>query len=373
MKKNYLEACVLGTIILFLGNPIISSTSISVTQEYQTTEFDSDKSTNLGTDPKIIQAIEMVNESLMYEFLWGLLKYGPRRTSTYGCEKAGGWLYQEFEDMQLETRYQEWTHCNFKKYPKFYRSKNIKATLPGNGDLSEELLIVNAHYDTVKDAPGAIDDGAGVAAVLTAAYVLRQFDFNRTIKFVAFSGEEVGLLGSRAYVNEIYEDDPDILVEFNVDGVGYATTAQHGRNITLVPTEDAKWIVNEMKGVNEDYEINFNVRDSWIIEPGGPRRYTSDFYDFVLHGYEAIAFWGSEPYPYWHSPEDTIDKVNFSYLVNITKLIVASLAHMADIDVYYPQIRIGAPRRGVLYFEDRTVKNYRYARTVVIDVVQLVD
>jgi hypothetical protein len=345
---------------------IISSISILIMQKNPTPEVEPDEIKIPGTESKIMEAIEMVNESLVYDFLWGLLKYGPRRTSTDGCERAANYLFKQFEDMGLETRYQEWTKWVIYKYPKFYRSRNIEATLLGNGGLSEEILIVNAHYDTVKYAPGAIDDGTGVATVLTAAYVLSQFDFNRTIKFVTFSGEEVGLLGSRAYVNEIYEDDLDILVEFNLDGIGYATNPK-AKYISLVPTEDAKWIVNEIKNVNEDYEIEFDIKDTNIIEPGGPRQFTSDFYDFVLHGYEAVDFRGLERYPYWHTPEDTIDKVNFGYLVNITKLVVASLAHMADIDVYYPQIRIIAPRRGRLYFEDRTVKNYRYEKTVVID------
>ena len=345
MTKLSKKGFVLGIVILILSGLIISSISILITQKNSTPEVEPDEIKILGTESKIMEAIEMVNESLVYDFLWGLLKYGPRRTSTDGCERAANYLFQQFEDMGLETRYQEWTKWNIYKYPKFYRSRNIEATLLGNGGLSEEILIVNAHYDTVKDAPGAIDDGTGVATVLTAAYVLSQFDFNRTIKFVTFSGEEVGLLGSRAYVNEIYEDDLDILVEFNLDGIGYATNPK-AKYISLVPTEDAKWIVNEIKNANEDYEIEFDIKDANIIEPGGPRQFTSDFYDFVLHGYEAIAFQGLESYPYWHSPEDTIDKINFGYLVNITKLVVASLAHMADIDVYYPQIRIIAPRRG---------------------------
>ena len=54
-------------------------------------------------------------------------------------------------------------------------------------------------------------------------------------------------------------------------------------------------------------------------------------------------------------------------MTNMTKLIVASLAHMADIEVYYPQITIGAPKRGRFYFEDRTFFIFKYERTKVID------
>jgi len=365
MKRMPTKGYVLGIIILIISGPIISATSILTYQEDQTPKGYLNRISNLGTNQKIIEAIEMVSESLLREYLWELtVNIGPRRTSTYGCEKAAKYLYQQFENMGLDTRYQEWSSWNTNLPYRLFRSENIEATLLGNGDLSDEVLIFNAHYDTVKDAPGAIDDGSGVAAVLMAAYVLRQFDFNRTIKFVTFSGEENGLLGSRAYVNEIYDDDTDVLVEFNADMIGYAVTADEGKNLSVSATEDARWIVDEIKHVSNNYEINLNVQGPWIIQPGGNRR-GSDYHDFALHGYEAVAFWESGHYEYGHSPEDTIDKVNFSYLVNMTKLIVASLAH--DIDVYYPQIRIGAPRRGRLYYDDRTIKNLKYEKTWVID------
>ncbi len=335
-------------------------------QESSEEKVDVNKLNEPNIDP-IFELIEKVNESLVDEFLKELtLKIGPRRTGSSGCELAANYIFKQFKKMGLETRYHEWESWTL-NYRKVLRGKNVVATLPGKSELSNEVLFLNAHYDTIKDTPGAIDDGAGTVAVMAAAYALSQYEFNRTIKFVCFSGEENGLLGSRAYVNEIYEDDPDILVEFNLDGLGYATTAKQGNNIQLSSTVDAKWIYEEIKSVNRNYDINFNIRYRKIIKPGGPRVYTSDFYDFVLHGYEAIAFSAAEDYQHWHTPRDTYDKVNISYLTDITKLIVASLAHMADIKVYYPQMEITAPRRGRLYYEDRTVFKFNYDRTVVID------
>jgi hypothetical protein len=51
----------------------------------------------------------------------------------------------------------------------------------------------------------------------------------------------------------------------------------------------------------------------------------------------------------------------------MTKLIVASLAHIADIENTHPQVQIGAPRRGRLYIEDRNIRDFKYDRTWVID------
>ncbi len=367
MKRMSTKGYVFGVIILIISGPIISAASILPLQDNQTTKAELNKCLKIDTSQKIIEAIEMVSESLLYEYLWELtVNIGPRRTSTYGCEKAAKYIYKQFEKMGLDTRYQEWNSWNLNLPYRFFRSKNIEATLQGSGDQSDEVLIFNAHYDTIKDAPGAMDDGSGVVAVLMAAYVLSKFEFNRTIKFVAFSGEENGLLGSRAYVNEIYDNFTDILVEFNADMIGCAYTADEGKKFNASVTEDAKWIVDEIEQVSENYEINLNIDRMHIINPLSNRGW-SDYYDFAKQGYETIAFWESGHYKYGHSTEDTIDKVNFSYLANMTKLIVASLAHMADIEVYHPDIKIGAPRRGRLYYDDRTIKNLKYEKTWVID------
>ena len=366
MKINFVKIFTLFAIFLLLISIIINFTSVLKTQESPEEKVDVDESNEPNTD-QIFEIIEKINESLLDEFLYELtLIIGPRRTGTTGCEIAAEYIFEQFEKMGLETRYQEWESMTL-NLKRLIRSKNVVATLPGKGELSDEVLILNAHFDTVKDTPGAVDDGAGTVAVLAAAYILSQYEFNRTIKFIAFSGEEMGLLGSRAYVNEIYENDPDILVEFNVDGVGYATTDTYANNIYLSPTVDARWICEEIKTINRNYDFDFNIRYGNIIEPGGPRSYTSDFFDFVLHGYEAIAFWGSEPYPYLHTPADTYDKVNLSHLTDVTKLIAASLAHLADYEVNYPYIKISAPRRGRLYFRDLTLLKFNYERTIVID------
>jgi carboxypeptidase Q len=82
-----------------------------------------------------------------------------------------------------------------------YRERNVIADLPG-GASKEEVVLVGAHFDSWDWAQGANDDGAGVAAVLEAARILKSIGVTprRTIRFAFFSGEEQACLGSRAYV-----------------------------------------------------------------------------------------------------------------------------------------------------------------------------
>jgi hypothetical protein len=343
-----------GIAILILSASAISAANTSNNMEIQNT-----------TDPKITNIINLVNESLIRGFLEGLVSYGPRVTGTYGCEKAAEYLFEQFENMGLETRYQNWASFGNRLPLRVYNAKNIEGTLIGK-DPSKEILVFNGHYDSVKISPGANDDGSGIAAILTAAYILKEFEFNRTIKFVAFSGEEQGLFGSRAYAKEAYENNEEIFVEFNADMIGYAEGAR-GRNVSLSSTEDAKWAVNKIKEVNENYNLSLNVKAGWAMIQGGPRM-GSDYHDFLLYGYEAVAFWQSGGgKSYYHTAEDTIAHVNMSYLVNMTKLIVGSLAYLADMENEYPQVKIGSPKRGSLYVEDRILKVFKYEKTLVIN------
>ncbi|MDH7516948.1 MAG: M28 family peptidase [Candidatus Thermoplasmatota archaeon] len=353
-------------LLIFITNILLISVLLSSTT-FSVAEVTTTNSSKPVIDPKIVGIIEMVNETILRTYIQELVNIGPRVTGTYGCEKAAEYIYQQFKNAGLKTRYQYWQSLNNRIPLRFLKDKNVEATHYGTDQNSKEVIVFNAHYDSVKVSPGANDDGSGVAAVLTAAYILSKFEFNRTIKFVTFSGEEQGLLGSRAYAKEAYEKNEDILVEFNADMIGYAKTAQGGRNVSLSFTQDAKWIVDEIKSVNDNYGINFNVKKGWEMKPGGPRM-GSDFHDFILYGYESVAFWQSEfDATYHHNENDTIEHVNFSYLINVTKIIVGSLAHLADMKISYPRIRIETPKHGKLYFEDRILKTFRYDKTIVVD------
>jgi carboxypeptidase Q len=90
-------------------------------------------------------------------------------------------------------------HNTFDQTP--YRERNVIADLPGEG-LKDEVILVGAHFDSWDPGQGANDDGAGVAAVLEAARILKSLGVRprRTIRFAFFSGEEQACLGSRAYV-----------------------------------------------------------------------------------------------------------------------------------------------------------------------------
>ena len=137
--------------------------------------------------------------------------------------------------------------------------RNVTAVLPAKPtSASNRIFIICAHYDTqavrepnwnplTSTAPGANDNGTGVAAMLEIAYLLSRYEYEHEIRFIAFGGEELGFFGSRHYVREVSvtgrngEIEPvreKIVGVFNLDMLGFnwktdlveiiTTTIPHG-------------------------------------------------------------------------------------------------------------------------------------------------
>jgi hypothetical protein len=345
-------------IIFLLTSPIISSLKIT------TEDYDINQESNL--DSKIQQIIDKINETLVTEYMKYLtFEIGCRYTGTYGCEKAAEYIYNQFESMELETKYHDWSDWGNQRHPYFFESQNVEGTLIGTDSNCDDIIIFNAHYDTVEGTVGAVDDGTGTAGVLAAAYVLSQFDFRRTMKFVTFSGEEVGLRGSQAYAREIYDQGTDILVEFNADMIGYAETEESGRAMDVTYTGDSEWIADTMINISENYDLNF-IFNKYEIDSLRKHGW-SDYHSFMELGYEIFCCWEYDRFQYYHEPEDTFDKVNISYLVNMTRHIAATMAVLADMDLEYPQIKIASPARGRVLINDILYKKYDYIKSIIFD------
>jgi hypothetical protein len=294
---------------------------------------------------KISEILSMIDEQLIQEYLQMIVGLGPRKTGTYGCEKAGEYIHQQFTDSGLSTRYQNWTAWKEKLIPERFTSKNVEGTLPGTDPTDTSIIIFNAHYDSVAQGPGANDDGSGTVAVIAAAYALSHFDFKRTVKFVTFSGEENGLFGSQAYTKEAYERNDNILVEINADMIGH----DEGINkMTVTATEDVGWVADIFQAINTNYSIGLNLNRG-TINREGHKLGGSDYSAFLPYSWEAICCWEGDRDTNFHSALDDLSNVNISYLVNTTRIIAATLAYLADIDQTPPQVRITSPRVGFFY------------------------
>jgi len=266
----------------------------------------------------IIDMIQQLDESMILEYLEDLVAFGPRVTETTACEQAGEWIYNEFQSMGLDVRYHSWSNEG-------YDSENIEATLPGLDQTSDEIYIVCGHYDSVPGSPGADDDGSGTIATIAAAYIMSQYSFDHTIRFVTFSGEEQGLLGSERYVQEAYSNGDNIVATLNVDMIGFAETENQGNNIKIYHNDDSNWLVDFTDDIADQYNEYINLN---VIPSGWSQG--SDHYYFWEYGYDALFYHEYEFNHYYHSPQDTIENMNITYDVKCSRLILATLASLTQ-------------------------------------------
>jgi len=267
----------------------------------------------------VISMLEQVDESIYLSYLENITGFGPRRTGTSACVAAAEYIYNQFASMDLAVRYHHWTNGG-------YTSDNVEATLNGTDESSDLIFIVCAHYDTVSSSPGADDDGSGTVAVLVSAYIMSQYQFNHTIKFVTFSGEEQGLLGSQVYAQEAKAQGWNIGGVLNADMISYAITENHGKNLVVYKNSASAWLYTYTININNIYSSYIG---SLTLHDGGTSS-GSDHYYFWQNGFSAIFYFEYEMTPYYHTSGDTIDHINATYAVKNVKLILATLAELAE-------------------------------------------
>jgi len=269
-------------------------------------------------DDVVIGIIEQVDESLFLSYEQNLTANGPRPTESASCIAAAEYIYNQFQSMGLEVRYCPWSYAG-------YDSDNVEATIPGIDTTSDDIYIICAHYDTVSSSPGADDDTSGTVAVLIAAQILSQYQFNHTIKFVAFSGEEQGLLGSAVYASEAASQGWDIIGVLNCDMISYAITSNDGNNLIVFENTASEWLYSYTVGINNEYDQYIDL----TLHHGGST-WGSDHNSFWDEGYDALFYFEYTETPYYHTAQDTIAHINLSYGVKNTKLILATLTELAE-------------------------------------------
>src|SRR5579875_3306273 len=129
-----------------------------------------------------------------------------------------------------------WMLAPGERVPFAHPIANIIATLPGTDTSDNRIFMAGAHLDSrrsnvldsIGDAPGANDDGSGVAALLEIARIIADQHFPATIRLVFFSGEEQGLYGSRHLAERAASERWQIAALLNNDIIGQTTASETG-------------------------------------------------------------------------------------------------------------------------------------------------
>jgi hypothetical protein len=160
-----------------------------------------------------------------------------------------------------------------------------------------------------------------------AAFIMSQsqYKFNHTIKFVAFSGEEQGLLGSRAYVAEAVDKGWNIVGVLNADMISYAETTNEGNYLIVFQNDASEWLYNYTLDISSKYTDYIQLTPLQAGLSGG-----SDHYSFWQQGYDALFYYESRTTPYYHTSDDTVDHINATYAAKNIRLMLATLVELSE-------------------------------------------
>ncbi len=218
--------------------------------------------------------------------------------------------------------------------------RNIIGTISGNAT-GGGIIVLGAHYDSVSidpndgsyPAPGANDDGSGIAALIEMANILSQRPHRATILFVAFAAEEVGRMGSKAFINQYRSIPFNYMLNMDIIGSSTGPNGQiddnHMRIFSAGPeSSPSRQLARAV------YWIDFTMTPDMIIELQDVEdrvgRY-GDHMSFSEAGFPAIRFIESlEDRGRQHTPQDVIGDVQATYLRRTTQSILAATTVLAD-------------------------------------------
>jgi Zn-dependent M28 family amino/carboxypeptidase len=215
---------------------------------------------------------------------------------------------------------------------------NLEASLAGT-DSNLGQVIVGAHYDSVAGTVGANDNGTGVAAVLEIARLMRQKKLQRTVRFVLFVNEEppyfqTEQMGSRVYAHQLRQNGVPVSAMLSLETIGFYSDESDsqkyppilslfypskGNFIAFVGNTESRRLVREsIRGFRESTRFP----SEGIAAPGNWLGIAwSDQWSFWQEGYPGVMVTDTAlfRYPFYHTPVDTVDKVNFDRTARVVE------------------------------------------------------
>jgi len=259
-----------------------------------------------------------INQDSIYANNLRLEQFRTRYIYTDSCYAARDWIISKFHSYGYTDVYYD----SFDYYGRI--CNNVICRKPGVAD-PDNTIVVGGHYDSINQdsdpnyyAPGADDNGSGVAAVLELARVLKDIPLKKSVMFIAFSAEEVGLVGSYVAASNLYYSGTKVEFMLNFDMIGF--------------TADAQPDVTYFYGFSSAYaqilgQAALRVTD---LQPFyGGHAGNSDHASFDQFGFfTAYVQEGDFNTAGWHHDADVTARMDFPYMAKELKMSVAALGQI---------------------------------------------
>lgn len=274
---------------------------------------------DIKANPIIQGAVDSVSESNLAGTVSTLQDINSRNSYSDTLYDAETFIVSSLKNLGFTITYQKFRPD---------MAPNVIATWAPNEDASE-WVVAGAHLDSRSEdnmsktdrAPGADDNGTGSACMLELARLVNQtsVEHNRGLRICLFTGEEQGLIGSRAIASEWAEEGVNVYAMANADMLGYTST----------PEIEQAFMDRSMDPALTQYARDITA----AYVPGLPTAFTtaccSDQQSFYENGYSSVGFFESSnsatAYPSYHKKDDLLENLSTEQLKLQTQAFTATV------------------------------------------------
>ena len=339
---------------------LISTIILLLAVSFSVRGFQEDRQPSQRLDPNIQKIVSEVSAERIAEIEKKLESFETRNTLSdptqpkRGIGAARQWIFDQFKSYSPRLQVSFDTHMIPKggRVWKDIELRNVVAVLPGKmQQAAGRWIMITGHYDSLNlrippemrndqakaveiIAPGVTDDGSGTACVMECARVLSQHEFDATLVFVAFAGEEQGLIGARAMAKRLKEKSQTIQAVLNNDIIGSEVSGNgviDNRRL-LVFSEDpndstSRQIARYVKRIGERYYPEMTVDLIFRYDRFGRG---GDHTAFNQEGFAGVRITTpNEHFANQHSATDTFANTSPAYAAKVTRINAAAAASMA--------------------------------------------
>ena len=320
-----------------------------------------------SVNPVVKRVVEEVSEERIIATLKKLETFGTRNifsdtsNAETGIGAARKWIATQFQSYSPRLEVAMDAH-QIKKAGRVFRDVevvNVVATLKGRINPGS-MILVSGHYDSLNQvykkpqtpgapgaaneldneatataySPGVNDDGSGTAAVMELARVMSQYEWDNTLVFVAFAGEEYGLLGSNGYAENAKKNNLKIMAVLNNDIIGSevrASGANFNRRVDVFSDDPPDGVSRQLaRYIHETAERYFSPMHVNLIFRRDRFGRGGDHTSLHEQGFAAVRFTTpAEDYNYQHKPADTFENMAPAYTTRVARTNAAALASLA--------------------------------------------
>ena len=319
-------------------------------------------------DPRVQRLVAAVSEPRLRALATTLVAFGTRESlsttasPTRGIGAARQWIFDELtrSSARLQVSFDTHVIAPQGRFPRQTELRNVMAVLPGR---TARRIYVTGHYDSLNlgnggqqalnaaggqnpqaradfdhdaEAPGANDDGSGTVLTMELARVFAEsgLQFDATLVFIGWAGEEQGLVGSAAHAQALAAAKVPVEANFNNDIVGNirggngVIDAETVRVYSVGPEDSlsrslARYVAREAALYVPSHRIRLMAREDRFGRG-------SDHSSFTRQGFPAIVFReANENFAKQHTAADTLEGVDFGYLAQNARVNAAAAASLA--------------------------------------------